>query len=175
LEYKPGKCEINCSGLDEFGKKERTIRSFFYLIIFYIQMEIEKAKKEECFWCKSKTPKIKKGWILYKFQNFPNHPLLFCSKKCLSRATVDGKGNCLSINKIAAKQRRINNSKNKENMRVLIQKEKLNDEDLAQLFLCLSAKQKKFLAGVGLAHMSWSVNGNPKMLMDKIDQIINGG
>ena len=134
-------------------------------------MDIEKAKqkKEECFWCKSQTPKTKKGWIPYYFQNFPQNSLLFCSKKCLSSATVDGKGKCLSVNKIAVKQRRDNKKKNSLKMHELMQKEQLNNADTVQLFLRLSAKQKKVLALIGLAQMSWAAHGNPEKLLNEIN------
>jgi len=125
-------------------------------------------KNKKCFWCGSETPKTKKGWLLYSFTHHQVPDIDFCSKECLAAATVDGKGTCLDANKLAAKQSRITRKKKIDTLSNLTQKEKLCNEDLAQLYGCLNAKQRKFLAVVGLANISWMVHGVPKQIMAKI-------
>jgi len=51
----------------------------------------------------------------------------------------------------------------------LLQKEKLAIEDLIPFYECLTAKQKKALAFVGLVHMSCDVHKNPRILLEKIN------
>jgi hypothetical protein len=126
---------------------------------------------EKCFWCGNATPKTKNGWVQYPLRSIGT-AILFCSKKCLAAASVKGQGKCLDANKIAAKQRRHQQKEKAEIMSDLMRKEKLGNEDLAVMTQCLSAKQKKVLAIVGLANMSWAVHGNPKQLMVNIHKMM---
>jgi len=123
---------------------------------------------KNCCWCGSKSAKQKTGFIPYNFQHI-DKPIYFCSKKCLSDATLDGEGKILDAGKWARKKSRDLQKLKLNRKNALMQKDKLNNEDLGCLFSCLSAKQKKFLAIVGLSNMSWLVHGNPAQLIKKID------
>ena len=110
---------------------------------------------KKCLWCGSEIANTKEGWVPFHFHN-KNVPeiIFFCSKKHLAAATYQGKGLCLDINKIAKNQRNINKKKESAQMAEIMQKEKLDKKDMQQLFLCLTAKQKKALALIGLVYSS---------------------
>jgi len=123
---------------------------------------------KNCCWCGSKSAKQKTGFIPYHFSHI-DKTVYFCSKKCLSEATIDGKGKILDAEKWAMKKCRDIQKQKLDIKNALMQKDKLSNEDLGTLFSCLSAKQKKLLAVVGLANISWSVHGNPVQLIKKIN------
>ena len=127
-----------------------------------------KTMDKTCLWCGSETAKTTKGWIPFRAHNKTVPDIFhFCSKKCQAAATYKGKGTTLDLNKLAEKHRRNNQKKKSTKINKIMQKGKLSNEDLTQLFLCLTAKQKKVLSLIGLAQTSWLVERNPVELLKK--------
>jgi len=125
---------------------------------------------KKCLYCGSKRAKRKAGFIPY-WNSRVKEKFYFCSEKCLSQVTSDSVEKCFDVERRMLRKAQISQERERKN--ALMQKDKLNNEDLGCLFSYLSAKQKKFLAVVGLSNMSWAVHGNPVQLIKKIDEGVN--
>jgi hypothetical protein len=68
--------------------------------------------------------------------------------------------------------RRQNSNAKSQRLAFLLEKEKLDKGNLATLHNLLTPKQKLVLSLIGLANLSWSVRGEPKKLMAKIDDLV---
>jgi hypothetical protein len=128
-------------------------------------------KETYCPWCFKKKKQEEPDWF-----EFPEKSgFFFCSKQCLSHAMIKRGGiKYIDFEKIRKHSYQIRRERNRAAksrlMASLSDREKLSNEDLAALFSCLTPKQKTALAMIGLAHVSWSVHGNPKQLKAEVEK-----
>jgi len=129
-------------------------------------------KKSFCLWC-FKEKLDGESWFFEFDQSSDFH---FCSKKCLTAASVKrGKDKHIDMEKIRKHAGKLLREKKRcwktKDMTRLMAQEKIGNEDIPLLFSLLTARQKKVLAIVGLSNLSWSVHGNPNQLMEKIESL----
>ena len=120
---------------------------------------------KKCACCGGK-PEGKDGWI--SFTTFLG-TIYFCSMNCLTSGIFCNKRKHTDAKKIITRYRQNNKKEKASKWNALMQKKELSYADLVPFFECLTAKQKKVLALIGLVHSSCDVNKNPQLLLDKIN------
>ena len=130
-------------------------------------------KKVLYLWCLKEKAEGERGY--YNFDD--ESDFYICSRECRNAVTVKRGGKVLldsakvnkHIKQILREKRR--DAKSREIKR-LLSCGKLGDADMAALFGTLTEKQKKALAIIGLHNMAWSVDGDPVMLMQNLNQLV---
>jgi hypothetical protein len=133
------------------------------------KITIQKKSKPYCLWCDSTKPATKAGWVERPLTR--DFTVYFCSKKCLTTATVNGRGEVLDVCKIAARQKQKERKAVKVQFQEIIKKNRMDEEDYAIFFQGMSAKQKQALALMGLGGLIAKCFRNPKKILAEIDRL----
>ncbi|MDR1176626.1 MAG: hypothetical protein LBK83_14275 [Treponema sp.] len=129
---------------------------------------IRESSEPFCLWCDRTKPATKAGWIEHHLTHFT---VYFCSKNCLTSATLDGKGIILDAGKLGLHHKQKKRAAAKALFKEILEKDRMDPKDMPAFLLAMSAKQKQVLACVGLASLMGRCYRNPKKILAEIDRL----